>query len=103
MIEIGGDSGDWEKDRRTVSRTELIGIIRPRVEEILETVDAQDRAEGQYFVGLFLERRGKEADAKRYLEAAARSEAALHSSTVLVCSALAAQRLRAKGAEPFGK
>ena len=36
MIEIGGDSGDWEKDRRQVSRTELIGSIRPRVEEILE-------------------------------------------------------------------
>ncbi len=36
MIEMGGDSGDWEKDRRQVSRTELIGIIRPRVEEILE-------------------------------------------------------------------
>ncbi|WP_347310470.1 cell division protein FtsA [Defluviimonas sp. SAOS-178_SWC] len=38
MIEIGGDSGDWEKDRRKVSRTELIGIMRPRVEEILEEV-----------------------------------------------------------------
>ena len=38
MIEIGGDSGDWEKDRRQVSRTELIGIMRPRVEEILEEV-----------------------------------------------------------------
>lgn len=38
MIEIGGDSGDWDKDRRQVSRTELIGIIRPRVEEILEQV-----------------------------------------------------------------
>jgi cell division protein FtsA len=38
MIEIGGDSGDWEKDRRSVSRTELIGIMRPRVEEILEEV-----------------------------------------------------------------
>jgi cell division protein FtsA len=36
MIDIGGDSGDWEKDRRQVSRTELIGIMRPRVEEILE-------------------------------------------------------------------
>ncbi|MEY4981940.1 MAG: cell division protein FtsA, partial [Pseudomonadota bacterium] len=36
MIEMGGDSGDWEKDRRMVSRTELIGIMRPRVEEILE-------------------------------------------------------------------
>lgn len=38
MIEVGGDSGDWEKDRRTVSRSELIGIMRPRVEEILEGV-----------------------------------------------------------------
>ncbi len=38
MIEIGGDTGDWEHDRRTVSRAELIGIIRPRVEEILEAV-----------------------------------------------------------------
>ena len=36
MIEIGGESGDWEKDRRQISRTELIGIMRPRVEEILE-------------------------------------------------------------------
>jgi cell division protein FtsA len=36
MIDIRGDSGDWEKDRRQVSRTELIGIMRPRVEEILE-------------------------------------------------------------------
>ncbi len=40
MISTGGDSGDWEKDRRTVSRTELIGIMRPRVEEILEEVRA---------------------------------------------------------------
>ncbi|MBW6416826.1 cell division protein FtsA [Celeribacter sp. PS-C1] len=38
MIEVGSDCGDWEKDRRTVSRAELIGIIRPRVEEILEGV-----------------------------------------------------------------
>ncbi len=38
MIEVGGDSGDWEKDRRQISRTELIGIMRPRVEEILEEV-----------------------------------------------------------------
>ncbi|MFT6169410.1 MAG: cell division protein FtsA [Celeribacter sp.] len=45
MIEIGGDSGDWERDRRTVSRAELIGIIRPRVEEILEGVrDCLDAA-----------------------------------------------------------
>ncbi|MFT6912704.1 MAG: cell division protein FtsA [Paracoccaceae bacterium] len=38
MIEIGGDTGDWEHDRRTASRAELIGIMRPRVEEILEEV-----------------------------------------------------------------
>lgn len=38
MIEIGGDTGDYEHDRRTVSRAELIGIMRPRVEEILEEV-----------------------------------------------------------------
>ncbi len=41
MIEIGGETGDWEDDRRTVSRSELIGIMRPRVEEILETVRAR--------------------------------------------------------------
>ena len=40
MIEIGADSGDWDKDRRKVSRAELIGIMRPRVEEILEEVRA---------------------------------------------------------------
>lgn len=38
MIEIGGNTGDWERDSRTVSRAELIGIMRPRVEEILEEV-----------------------------------------------------------------
>ena len=38
MIEIGGETGDWEHDRRTISRSELIGIIRPRIEEILEHV-----------------------------------------------------------------
>ncbi len=46
MIEIGGDSGDWEKDRRAVSRTELIGIMRPRVEEILEEARARLDAAG---------------------------------------------------------
>ncbi len=40
MIDIGGETGDWEHDRREVSRAELIGIIRPRVEEILEEVKA---------------------------------------------------------------
>ena len=38
MIEVGGETGDWEHDRRTISRAELIGIMRPRVEEILEEV-----------------------------------------------------------------
>jgi len=46
MIEIGADSGDWEKDRRRVSRAELIGIMRPRVEEILEEVRARLDAAG---------------------------------------------------------
>ncbi|MEM0948506.1 MAG: cell division protein FtsA [Pseudomonadota bacterium] len=38
MIELGGETGDWDHDRRTVSRAELIGIIRPRLEELLEDV-----------------------------------------------------------------
>ncbi|WP_116133844.1 cell division protein FtsA [Tropicimonas sp. IMCC34043] len=46
MIEIGGDTGDWEHDRRKVSRAELIGIMRPRVEEILEDVRARLDAAG---------------------------------------------------------
>jgi len=46
LIPVGGDSGDWEKDRRTISRTELIGIIRPRVEEILEEARARLDAAG---------------------------------------------------------
>ena len=47
LIEIGGDSGDWDKDRRQISRTELIGIIRPRIEEILE--DVRVRLDGAGF------------------------------------------------------
>lgn len=46
MIDIGGDTGDWERDRRTVSRAELIGIMRPRVEEILEEARARLDAAG---------------------------------------------------------
>lgn len=38
MIEVGGETGDWESDRRTVSRADVIGVMRPRVEEILENV-----------------------------------------------------------------
>ena len=46
MIEIGADCGDWEKDRRTVSRAELIGIMRPRVEEILEETLSETLSKG---------------------------------------------------------
>jgi cell division protein FtsA len=46
MIEIGGNTGDWEHDRRTVSRAELIGIMRPRVEEILEEARSRLDAAG---------------------------------------------------------
>jgi cell division protein FtsA len=45
-IEIGGETGDYEHDRRTASRAELIGIMRPRVEEILEEVRARLDAAG---------------------------------------------------------
>ena len=45
-IEIGGDSGDWDKDRRTISRSELIGIMRPRMAEILEEVRGRLDAAG---------------------------------------------------------
>ncbi|MEP3328960.1 cell division protein FtsA [Sedimentitalea sp.] len=46
MIDIGGDTGDYEHDRRKVSRAELIGIMRPRVEEILEEVRVRLDAAG---------------------------------------------------------
>ena len=46
MIEVGSNTGDWEHDRRTVSRAELIGIMRPRVEEILEDVRVRLDAAG---------------------------------------------------------
>ncbi|WP_424984669.1 cell division protein FtsA [Microbulbifer sp. S227A] len=46
LIDIGGDTGDYEHDRRTVSRAELIGIMRPRVEEILEEVRVRLDAAG---------------------------------------------------------
>jgi cell division protein FtsA len=46
MIPLGGTSGDWDKDARQVSRAELIGIMRPRVEEILEEVRARLDAAG---------------------------------------------------------
>jgi cell division protein FtsA len=46
MIDIGANSGDWDKDRRRVSRAELIGIMRPRIEEILEETRARLDAAG---------------------------------------------------------
>ncbi|MEM9319224.1 MAG: cell division protein FtsA [Pseudomonadota bacterium] len=46
LIELEGDTGDWNHDRRRVSRSELIGVIRPRVEEILEEVGARLDAAG---------------------------------------------------------
>ncbi|MBD0865726.1 MAG: cell division protein FtsA [Rhodobacteraceae bacterium] len=46
MIETGGETGDWEHDRRKVSRSELIGIMRPRVEEMLEEVRVRLDAAG---------------------------------------------------------
>ncbi|MEM1129320.1 MAG: cell division protein FtsA [Pseudomonadota bacterium] len=38
MIPLTSETGDWEHDRREISRSELIGIMRPRMEEILEEV-----------------------------------------------------------------
>ncbi|MBY6200822.1 cell division protein FtsA [Maritalea mobilis] len=46
IIELASDTGDWNHDRRTVSRAELIGVMRPRVEEILEEVRARLDAAG---------------------------------------------------------
>ena len=46
MIQLGGDTGDWELDSRQASRAELIGIMRPRVEEILEEARARLDAAG---------------------------------------------------------
>ena len=48
LIELNGQTGDWEHDRRTISRTELIGVIRPRVEEILEELRARLEIAGFY-------------------------------------------------------
>ncbi|MEO0860584.1 MAG: cell division protein FtsA [Pseudomonadota bacterium] len=46
IIALEADTGDWHHDRRTVTRTELIGIIRPRIEEILEESRARLDAAG---------------------------------------------------------
>jgi cell division protein FtsA len=47
MIELKSETGDWEHDRREITRSELIGIMRPRVEEIFEEV--RDRLEAAGF------------------------------------------------------
>jgi cell division protein FtsA len=46
MIELPSILGDWDHDRRQISRTELIGVMRPRMEEILEEVRARLDAAG---------------------------------------------------------
>lgn len=40
-IELESETGDWHHDRRTITRADLIGVMRPRVEEILEEVRAR--------------------------------------------------------------
>jgi cell division protein FtsA len=46
MIELPSILGDWDHDRRQISRSELIGVMRPRVEEILEEIRARLDASG---------------------------------------------------------
>lgn len=46
MIDLSSDTGDWEHDRRTVSRADVIGVMRPRMEETLEEVRARLDAAG---------------------------------------------------------
>lgn len=45
-IEVPNPMAQWENDRRMVTRSELIGVMRPRVEEILEEVRARLDASG---------------------------------------------------------
>ena len=47
MIDLPAALGGWEGERRQVSRSELIGVMRPRVEEILEEV--RERLDGAGF------------------------------------------------------
>ncbi len=46
IIELQSETGDWHHDRRSVSRSELIGVMRPRIEEILEETRARLDAAG---------------------------------------------------------
>ncbi len=47
LIEVPNPMSQWEDNRRHVTRSELIGVIRPRVEEILEEV--RDRLDASGF------------------------------------------------------
>ncbi len=49
-IEVPNPMAQWENDRRMVTRSELIGVMRPRVEEILEEV--RERLDASGFYGL---------------------------------------------------
>ena len=46
VIALEADTGDWHHDRRSVTRAELIGIVRPRVEEVLDEARARLDAAG---------------------------------------------------------
>jgi cell division protein FtsA len=50
MINLQSETGDWDHDRRRISRSDLIGIMRPRVEEILEGARARLDAAGFEFL-----------------------------------------------------
>lgn len=41
LIEIPNETDNWNEERTVVSRSELIGVIRPRVEEILEKIKGE--------------------------------------------------------------
>ena len=41
LIDLNSKTGDWDHDRRQITRSEVIGIMRPRLEEILEEVHAR--------------------------------------------------------------
>jgi cell division protein FtsA len=45
-IELHSETGDWSHDRRSITRGDLIGIIRPRIEEILDEVRGRLEAAG---------------------------------------------------------
>lgn len=47
LIEVPNPMAQWDNDRRHVTRSELIGVMRPRVEEILEEV--RDRLDASGF------------------------------------------------------